>query len=700
LRATTRGDEEDARDGAAREKIRVSHGDKEYLNRMRAATSALPYVLGLAVVSCNAISGIGDLTRENDDTTADSGNEGGAPCGGADLTSDANNCGTCGHACGTGNYCATSACVQGCTGGLLYVSPTGLDTNTGCLTSAPLKTIAHAVTLAKAQGNALVQEVHVCKGIYNEPQITVDFKSSLRGGYDCTGFKRTATFGFPTFDPTNATEIDSSATTGTSIITVAVGGSAVDASVILDGFSIQGSSNGSTTIALALNGGSPSIQNDQILGGTFAEATAAQASIGVQISSGASPEITTSTINGGAGATTSSSTSSIGSVGISIASDSGSPNIHGALVSGGSGSALVGDGSIGISISGGSFATANAVRANTISGGTGKIGTSGVASVGIVSVASGNVELDGNQIVGGSGGCAKATGNCSSFGLVAGVGNLILRGNKIYGGDATGSTNGGSAGVTVSGLKSFIAENNMIHGGNKSKAATHGSARALEINQMTAPSIRNNTLYSGTAGTGTSSAIVIDPQTSAITFDNNLLMTPTETAGAPAYGITLACSPNLVTSVQNNAFLAPQNVMLYSQTPGGSGMCAGNTQGTITTVSGLQTFLASTGTATTVTKNVRLATAAQCLGDGFSGPCVSNTSCGDPDDCVAAIITGWTAADTGEALIEGAGWKIEPVCPVAQGGLDLSTSLTTDFYGTKRTVPFSIGAHENDATCL
>jgi hypothetical protein len=691
LCAATCRDEKDTGHRAAKEKIRVLHGDKEYLNWMRAATSALPYVLGLSVIGCNAITGIGDLTRGDGIANGD---DGGAPCGGADLTSDANNCGTCGHACGVGNFCASSACVQGCTGGLLYVSPTGNDTNTGCTSDKPLQTISHGVSLAKAQGSALVQEVHVCKGVYKEPQITVDFKSSLRGGYSCTDWKRTATFGYPTFDGTNASEIDSNATTGTSIITLAVGGSAVDATVIIDGFLVRGSSAPATTIALELSAGAPTIKDDQILGGAPTESAAPNASIGIQIGSGGSPEITSCSIDGGGGVTTSTSSSANGSAGIVIAADSGSPNIHGATIGGGSGSAQTGDGSIAITVGGGTFATANAIRENMIAGGTGKIAVSGVASVGVVSVASGSVELDGNEILGGAGSCAKASGNCSNFGIVAGVGSLILRGNKIYGGDATGSTNGGSAGVTVSGLKSFIAENNMIHGGNKTSAAAHGSARAIELNATTGPSIRNNTLYSGNAASGSSSVLVIDPQVSAIVLDNNILATPASGVDT-ALGITLSCSANLISSVQNNAFLDPAVVMSYSGNGVGTGTCTGKTTQSFTTLASAQTFLAGTATAPTVSANVRLASA--CSGDA---ECVVNASCTSAAACVGAIITGWTAVDTGEALLEGAGWKTNAICPVAQGGLDLSSSLTTDFYGAKRTVPFSIGADEQDATCM
>lgn len=674
---------------------------RNFLGWIRTPKSTFPWVLGLSVISCNAISGIGDLRRA--DSIVESDDDAGAPCGGADLTGDANNCGTCGHACGTGNFCSASACVQGCTAGLLFVSPNGSDTNLGCTASAPLKTISHGVALAKAQGSALVQEVHVCKGIYEEPQITVDFKSSLRGGYDCTAWKRTTTFGYPTFDATNLTEIDSSASNGASITTLSVGGVAVDASVVIDGFSIHGSSNASSSIALALPGGAPSIQNDLITGGTFTELTSATASIGIQISGGASPEITSSIIDGGGGASTwtsptvdsgaSPSASSIGSVGISVGADSGIPNIHDLTVNGGSGSALVGNGSIAIDINGGTFATVNAIRNNKISGGTGSVTTSGVAGAGIVSTAPGNVEIDANEILGGGGaGCAKATGSCASYGIVAGGGNLIVRGNRIYGGDATGSTTGVSAGIEVSVLKSFVAENNMIHGGNESGSATHGSAIAILLDQTSSPSIRNNTLYSGNPGTsGTpspSSNVLVTYQVSALTFDNNILAAP-PTNSIFGGDISVSCPSNLIKSVQNNAFLAPQAVI--------SSSCSSYTSLYSTpSVSAAQTFLAGIAAGATVSGNVRLDSA--CSGEG-APTCVINAACTSPSACLAAVIAGWTAADTGESLIEGTGWKINPLCPVAQGGLDISSSLTTDFYGTKRTPPLSIGAHENDAAC-
>ncbi|MGH7284708.1 MAG: hypothetical protein ACRELY_24550, partial [Polyangiaceae bacterium] len=180
-------------------------------------------VVAFAIASCNAITGIGDLTR----ASSASGGDGGA-CGGADLTSDSMNCGTCANACGAGSFCSSSSCVPGCTGGTIYVSPTGNDSSTGCSQTAPLLTLTHALKIAKDQGSALVSEIHACKGKYAEHGLVLDFPASLRGGYDCSTWARTATFGSPAFDGTNATEIDDVDTSSpSSIVTLTISGSVV-----------------------------------------------------------------------------------------------------------------------------------------------------------------------------------------------------------------------------------------------------------------------------------------------------------------------------------------------------------------------------------------------------------------------------------------------------------------------------------------
>jgi hypothetical protein len=700
LRTTACGHRNDRADDTGKEKIPVSHGDKEYLKWMRAATSALSFVVALSFVAvlagvgaCNAISGIGDLTRATDVTTGNP--EAGLPCGGADLTSDSSNCGTCGHVCGATLYCASSTCVQGCTGGLLYVSPTGNDSASGCVQTAPLKTLAHALTLGKAQGAALVQEIHACKGTYKEAGLSLDFKASFRGSYDCTTWKRTATFGYPTFDGTSVSEIDSSVTSGTSALTtLLVGGAALDKTVIVDGWTIRGSSAPVTTIALALTAGGALIENNQILGGSPTEASAANASIGIQISANGSPEIASCKIDGGGGVSTSANGSAAGSIGILVAADSGSPNVHDNNVSGGTGSAISGDGSVAMSLSGGVFSAPLGIRANTLSGGTGKVTQSGIASVAVASVASGNVELDGNVIDGGGGSCAAATGICRNAGVAAGVGTLIARANKIYGGDATGSAGGSSIGISGSGLVSFIAENNMIHGGNKSGATTHGSAYGIELTETTAPAFRNNTIFSGTAGSGGGTAaagMVIDPSVSGIVAENNLFAS----SGTRDAGLIVSCTPSLIATFENNVFLQNTNIVVYGG--GGTGTCGATAQN-YPTISGAEGFLTATNAASKVSGDMRFASSLQCAGDS-SAQCTQNISCTSASSCASAIFASWSAADTGYSILQSAGWKINPICEVSQGGTDLSATLKTDFYGATRTAPLSAGAHEQDATC-
>lgn len=658
---------------------------------MTRASSSLFFFAGVvAVVSaggCNAITGIGDLTRADTDVT---GGDGG-PCGGADLTSDAKNCGTCGNACAATSFCSNSSCVPGCTGGTLYVSKTGSDANDGCAQDRPLATIAHALAIGKAQGNALVSEIHVCKGTYAGPGLTLDFKASLRGAYDCGTWARTATFGAPTFDGTNATEIDDSDTSNVEHDTLFVTGAAVDASVTVDGFRIVGAGGAAPSVAVAIAGGAkPILENDDIAGGAPSEGTSPIASLGVLVRAGGAPEIRASRIAGGAGVSTSTASSAAGSVGVEIAADADAVSLHDDTIAGGSGSAPTGGGSVGLLVLGGKPVPMSALA---ITGGSGKVTTSGGVSTAVSAVVPSGVtlEIDRSTIDGGTGSCAGASGVCQIAGVAAaGAGSLTLRADRIYGGDATGSTSAGSVGVSVSGLASFVAENDMIHGGNKGAATSHGAARAIEMTQTTGPVLQANTLYAGTPGSSSTSAgISIAPNVSGIVAKNNLVVT----SGVRDGGLVVVCSPSLVTAFQNNVFLTESNVLVYGG--GSSGTCpGGNVTSTYPTMAGTESFLAASSSGATISGN--MLAASSCTGDAS---CTVRAECTSAAACAAAVIAGWSATDTGYATLVGAGWKVNPLCVVSHGGLDLSPGLTTDLYGTTRTAPFSSGAHEQDGAC-
>ena len=639
-----------------------------------------------AFVACNAITGIGDLARN------DSAGDGGA-CGGADLTSDAKNCGTCGNACGGGSFCSSSACVPGCTGGTLYVSPTGSDSNSGCSQTEPLQTLTRALKVGRDQGAALVSEIHACKGAYAEHGLVLDFPASLRGAYDCASWTRTATFGSPTFDGTNATEIDDLDTSSTSsIVTLTISGSAVGSGVTVDGFTINGAGGTSPSVAVNVSGASPILENDVVTGGNPTESSANIASIGVNVVGGGSPEIRFDKISGGAGTSTSASTSATGSIGLALGGDAASPSVHDDTIEGGGGTATSGAGSVGIAIVGGTPAIFKKLE---VDGGTGTITKTGGASAGVSTVASGTIEFDDCTLHGGNGSCASATSACSNVGIVAGVGTLVLRSNRIYGGDSTGSTADGSSAISVSGLAGFTAENNMIHGGNGSANANEGSTRAIEMTEITGPILRGNTFYSGNPGSdssATSADLVIDPNVSGVVLADNLFMT----SGVRDAGVFVSCSPDLVSQVQNNVFLRETNALVYGG--GGSGTCGAVAMSypAVGGASGLESFFQASSSKATVSGNV-LTTSSCPVGDST---CVVTSTCTSSSACDAAFIAAWSGTDSGYTTLLGEGWKLNLLCVASHGGLDLGSALPKDFYGANRTAPFSAGAHEQDGACL
>jgi hypothetical protein len=307
------------------------------------------------------------------------------------------------------------------------------------------------------------------------------------------------------------------------------------------------------------------------------------------------------------------------------------------------------------------------------------------------------VELDNNVIDGGTGSCAAVpvSGFCGNAGVVAGVGTLVTLANKIYGGDATGKSDGTSVGISASGVKGFTAENNMIHGGNKSGAASHGSASGIELTQVTAPTLINNTIFSGSAGSaaGQSAAgIVISLSVSGFVAENNLFAT----SGTNDFGLIVSCSASLIDTFDNNVFLAPTTLVRFGG--GGTANCGGSAKMDFTTITSADSFFTSSSAGAKVTGNARFASPLQCSGDS-AAQCTQTFSCASASQCASYIFTNWSAADTGFTILQSDGWKVNPICEVSQGGLDVTATLKTDFYGTTRTVPLSAGAHEQDATC-
>lgn len=122
-----------------------------------------------------------------------------------------------------------------------------------------------------------------------------------------------------------------------------------------------------------------------------------------------------------------------------------------------------------------------------------------------------------------------------------------------------------------------------------------------------------------------------------------------------------------------------------------------DTPRTTSTVAGMESGLGAYGGV--VLGNVRLASS--CMSEAAS-QCRVELACGTSAGCVGAVLTTPPPlADLGFADLVGSGWKLRDGGPCAflRGGADLVASVPADAYGTPRTAPVSIGAHENDAAC-
>ncbi len=221
---------------------------------------------------------------------------------------------------------------------IVYVSDvSGDNANDGLSPTHPKKTIAGGIVAATALTGG---EVHVCKGVYAESALNLSTAVSLKGGYDCVQWTRTAGYGYPTFDMVNQTTIQNG-NYAAQAATLQVS-SSVPSSVVVDGFTIQGAPSGAATgltVGMAIQDmAAPVVSNNDLTGGAGAQtSTAAMAtpgSIGLSVSGSASPEVTLDRISGGTGSGTTSVNGNYGSAGVVLAG-AGKPNLHDLTMAGG-----------------------------------------------------------------------------------------------------------------------------------------------------------------------------------------------------------------------------------------------------------------------------------------------------------------------------------------------------------------------------
>jgi hypothetical protein len=435
--------------------------------RRRAVLGGLAIAAAMtSATACDQLFGIDERpllsqTAAGDATTGADAPNGDAPSVSSDAVADAS---------------ATDA--PPCSGPTIYVSTKGNDSSPGCDPSNPKATIANAIT-ASSSPDAGITTIEVCAGTYPANGLTLDTGASLMGGYSCSTWARTATYGYPSFDATNETVLEVT-TSNVSGATLTITGS----SGTVDGFTIQGQLTGSisaTAAAIRVTGlGTPTISNDHLLGGatTYAITTPdpTPASAGLVVDDGASPIVTMDTIEGGSGTTPAGS--GTGSAGVYTTGANGAVTITGCTIRGGSGrtTGTSGSGSQGLLLNGSTGGIAYTIVSSAIQGGTGSTAscsnvcraTRGVnLTTGTATLVLTDDAIEGGDVVDNPGGAT--TGTECPHGVEAEAGGTVTAtGNRIYGGrcNLTSPANVASLfGLFVGGGAALAATNNMIHMG-------------------------------------------------------------------------------------------------------------------------------------------------------------------------------------------------------------------------------------------
>jgi hypothetical protein len=406
----------------------------------------------------------------------------------------------------------------GCSGGILYVATTGADTNDGCSSAAPKATLQAAAD--QVASSDLSQRIEVCKGTYTASTTVVTKSVQMYGGYDCSSWTRTATYGAPSFDGVNETILAASSDGSGDGAAITFNTSSVTRAAVLDGFTVQGAPYGSiigdSYAVLDTTGASPTLTNDKIIGSSGNVAR----TVGVEVVAAGGPEIAFDRIEGGGGQR---------SIAVSL-EEAASAFVHDDTLAGGSGTV---QGSYGLFVlQSGPLTGANSISNNVIDGGTGGGATSKSSSFGVY-LSGSDADFLGNTVSTGSPTCTIAT--CAGhavFVTTAAANHVLFQANRLYssptafpnvvlGGSGTGDLRifdnlidqtGGSAGSIAvelaSGSGSVFADNTVF-------GQHFALALTAEQNMTTYVSFTNNAMV-GYAGPRVTESCSNDAPTSTL----------------------------------------------------------------------------------------------------------------------------------------------------------------------------------------
>jgi hypothetical protein len=215
--------------------------------------------------------------------------------------------------------------------------------------------------------------------------------------------------------------------------------------------------------------------------------------------------------------------------------------------------------------------------------------------------------------------------------------------------------------------------------------------------------IHHNTILSGYGGGA--SVIFMNSLTIATVIENNVL------AGNQASAVIMdsyACAGDgPVASLRDNVAFN-YNWQLYYEGSGGGSCTAGTGfQGDNTLQNEFLTNCTPTTTGNCAGFGGTVAIGndhiqSTCAGDPG---CIVMAGCTSVDACFSGLFATWDAPSYGkkdEFTVPSGGWllKAGDPCKVVKSGLGDTAAVPQDLFGTPRTSPPSMGAHEFDGSCL
>ena len=589
------------------------------------------------------------------------------------------------------------------------------DGNTGCDQSRPLLTIAHALQVVPVGS-----EVHVCTGTYVERDLADTTSTPIRGAYDCNTWTRPSGWGYPGFaSVTVVSPSPQNSSTNTLVIgptKAPVDAGAPGPAFVIDGLQVSGpTATLQSTAILVRNGANPTLRDDQVFGSVLSQAgPTAGFAAGITISA-ASPEVTNCVVS------FPSTISTTPAVGISITNNDAVTGevafIHDSRIAGGNGtSSSAGPGSAGsvglavvssastapmdatVARSGGATVIHNTINPGTIQGFS-SLAKNTAASVGVIAYGPVTLDLEQNIIYGGNGSDTADAGTTAAIGVnvtSSAVARIVA--NRIYGGtEEQGS--GGTYGIYVGGTDNATIVNNVVHGGGAQSTFPVVRSRAIQLNGFDGGVIEDNTLFAGSAPTGSTSAgykvaLWLSSGRNAVVRGNVVADLASTSGTVSNQALSFDDCAN-VSTMTNNLIVSQSNRVATI------GHCARDAGpvGAAGTMKGFQAVYADPG----VSQNTLLAE--NCTpGDLDAGVCEPDCPQGG---CLLWLLAGYNTTTFQSGAFSDAGWALNPglPCAVVHGGIDLSNptvgpTITGDILDASRPLDGSSpGATQFSGAC-